>query len=75
MAELLGAKVWAADAGEVNMAFGHPPFQGMTGHMFSYESLPITRRGDVNLVCGTYMLPEVFPELGNIFAPGPRPSH
>ena len=75
VAELLGAEVWAADAGEVNMAFGHPLFQGMTGHMFGYESLPITRRGDVNLVCGTYMLPEVFPELGNIFAPGARTIH
>ncbi|MGA9922727.1 MAG: thiamine pyrophosphate-binding protein, partial [Isosphaeraceae bacterium] len=38
VAELLGAEVWAADAGEVNMAFGHPLFQGMTGHMFGYES-------------------------------------
>ena len=75
VAELLGAEVWAADTGEVNMAFGHPLFQGMTGHMFGYESLPITRRGDVNLVCGTYMLPEVFPELGNIFAPGPKTIH
>ena len=75
VAELLGAEVWGADTGEVNMAFGHPLFQGMTGHMFAYESLPITRRGDVNLVCGTYMLPEVFPELGNIFAPGARTIH
>ena len=75
VAELLGAEVWAADTGEVNMAFGHPLFQGMTGHMFGYESLPITRRGDVNLVCGTYMLPEVFPELGNIFAPGAKTIH
>jgi len=75
VAELLGAEVWAADTGEVNMAFGHPLFQGMTGHMFGYDSLPITRRGDVNLVCGTYMLPEVFPELGNIFAPGARTIH
>ena len=75
MAELLGAEVWGADTGEVNMAFGHPLFQGMTGHMFAYESLPITRRGDVNLICGTYMLPEVFPELGNIFAPGARTIH
>jgi len=75
VAELLGAEVWAADAGEVNMTLGHPLYQGMTGHMFGYESLPITRKGDVNLVCGTYMVPEVFPELGNIFAPGARTIH
>jgi benzoylformate decarboxylase len=75
VAELLGAEVWAADSGEVNMAFGHPLYQGMTGHMFGYESLPTTRKGDVNLVCGTYMVPEVFPELGNIFDPGSKTIH
>jgi benzoylformate decarboxylase len=75
VAELLGAEVWGADVGEVNMAFGHPLYQGMTGHMFGYNSLPVTRRGDVNLVCGTYMLPEVFPELGNIFSPGAKTIH
>jgi benzoylformate decarboxylase len=75
VAERLGAEVWAADAGEVNIAFGHPLYQGMTGHMFGYESLPTTRKGDVNLICGTYMVPEVFPELGDIFAPGARTFH
>ena len=68
LAELLGAEVYEADAGEVNMSYEHPLFQGSTGHMFGYQSLPITRKGDVNLICGTYMLPEVFPELGDIFA-------
>ena len=34
MAELLGAEVWEADAGEVNMSYDHPLYQGMTGHMF-----------------------------------------
>jgi thiamine pyrophosphate-dependent acetolactate synthase large subunit-like protein len=57
------------------MAFGHPLFQGMTGHMFGYDSLPITRKGDVNLICGTYMLPEVLPELGDIFADGAKTIH
>ena len=75
VAELLGAEVWEADAGEVNMSYRHPLYQGMTGHMFGYQSRPITTRGDVNLVCGTYMLPEVFPELGGIFAPGARCIH
>ncbi|MEW6753386.1 MAG: thiamine pyrophosphate-binding protein [Candidatus Latescibacterota bacterium] len=75
VAELLGAEVWEADAGEVNMSYRHPLYQGMTGHMFGYHSLPVTRRGDVNLVCGTYVLPEVFPELGPIFAPGSRCIH
>ena len=51
------------------MSFGHPLYQGQTGHMFGASSLPIMRRGDVVLIVGTYVLPEVFPELGDIFAP------
>ena len=68
VAELLGAEVWEADAGELNMSYSHPLYQGMTGHMFGSASLPLMQSGDVNLVCGTYILPEVFPILGDIFA-------
>lgn len=75
VAELLGAEVWGADSGELNLPYDHPLWQGQTGHMFGPQSLPITQRGDVNLVVGTYMLPEVFPELGNIYAPGARTIH
>lgn len=75
VAELLGAEVWSADAGEVNMSFAHPCYQGSTGHMFAEHSRPITMKGDVNLVCGTYMLPEVFPSLEDIFAPGAKVVH
>ncbi|MGA7933562.1 MAG: thiamine pyrophosphate-binding protein [Kovacikia sp.] len=75
VAELLGAEVWEADAGELNLSHAHPLYQGMTGHMFGHQSLPITAQGDINLICGTYLLPEVFPELGNIFAPGAKTIH
>jgi thiamine pyrophosphate-dependent acetolactate synthase large subunit-like protein len=75
VAELLGAEVWGVDAGELNMQYDHPLWQGLTGHMFGYASKPITTRGDVNLLCGTYMMPEVFPELGPIFAPGAKVIH
>jgi benzoylformate decarboxylase len=75
VAELLGAQVWGADSGELNMPYDHPLWQGQTGHMFAAQSRPITQRGDVNLVVGTYMLPEVFPELGDIYAPGARTIH
>lgn len=75
VAELLGAQVWGADCGELNMPYDHPLWQGQTGHMFAAQSRPITQRGDVNLVVGTYMLPEVFPELGGIYAPGARTIH
>jgi benzoylformate decarboxylase len=57
------------------MRYDHPLYQGMTGHMFGSASLPIMQRGDVNLICGTYVLPEVFPELGDIFAPGAKVIH
>lgn len=67
VAELLGAEVWEADAGELNMSHSHPLYQGGTGHMFGYNSRPIMEKGDVNLVIGTYILPEVFPELTNVF--------
>jgi benzoylformate decarboxylase len=75
VAELLGAEVWGVDSGELNMADDHPLYQGQTGHMFGFGSLPVTRRGDAVLVCGTYILPEVFPELGPVFAPDARVVH
>jgi len=68
IAELLGAEVWGVDSGELNLPHNHPLYMGQTGHMFGEDSLPITQKGDVNLICGTYMMPEVFPELGNIFS-------
>lgn len=75
VAGLLGAEVWEADAGEVNLDSRDPHYQGMTGHMFGYASRPITQKGDVNLIVGTYVLPEVFPELGDIFADGAKTIH
>lgn len=75
VAEILGAEVWGVDSGELNVAYDHPLYQGQTGHMFGSHSFPIMQRGDVNLVCGTYVLPEVFPTLGNIFAPGAKVIH
>lgn len=75
VAELLGAEVWEADAGELNMDYQHPLYKGMTGHMFGVNSLPITSRGDVLLIVGTYMLPEVYPQLGDIYAAGAKVIH
>lgn len=75
VAELLGAEVWEADAGELNMAYNHPLYMGMTGHMFGQNSLPLMQKGDANLIVGTYILPEVFPELGEVFAKNARVYH
>lgn len=75
LAELLGAEVYGVDVGDVNMDPTHPLYQGTTGHMFGSASLPITKKGDVNLVVGTYIVPEVFPELGSIFAENAKVIH
>jgi thiamine pyrophosphate-dependent acetolactate synthase large subunit-like protein len=75
VAELLGAEVWGVDSGELNMSYAHALYQGQTGHMFGSSSLPITSKGDVNLICGTYMVPEVFPNLGDIYAPNAKIIH
>ena len=75
VAELLGAEVYGVDGGDVLMDTTHPCYRGTTGHMFGEHSLPITQQGDVNLIVGTYMLPEVFPTLGDIYAPDARVIH
>jgi thiamine pyrophosphate-dependent acetolactate synthase large subunit-like protein len=75
VAELLGAEVWEADAGELNISYENPLHQGMTGHMFGKNSQPITSKGDVILIVGTYMLPEVYPVLGDIYAPNAKVIH
>ena len=75
VASLLGAEVYGADEGELNLDQTHPCHQGMTGHMFGEHSLPIFKQGDVNLVVGTYMAPEVFPELGDIWREGAKVIH
>ena len=75
VAEILGADVWAVDSGELNISYKHPLYRGSTGHMFAEHSRPMTMQGDANLVCGTYMLPEVFPSLEDVFAPGAKIVH
>jgi thiamine pyrophosphate-dependent acetolactate synthase large subunit-like protein len=68
IATLIGADVWGVDSGDVNFDTTHAMWRGQTGHMFGEHSLPILKKGDVNLIVGTYIVPEVFPELGDVFA-------
>lgn len=70
LAETWGAEVWGADWSEVNMDHSHPQFKGMLGHMFGDHSKAITSPADAVLICGTYVFPEVFPELSGVFGPG-----
>ena len=75
LAEILGAEVWGVDSGELNMSYAHPLYQGQTGHMFGDASYPTTSKGDVNFVCGTYMVPEVYSRLENIYSPNAKVIH
>ena len=75
VAELLGAQVWAADAGEVNISGVHPQYCGQLGHMFGEVSRAICSRADAVLICGTYVFPEVFPMLDSVFRPGAKVVH
>ncbi|KJH73006.1 thiamine pyrophosphate-binding protein [Aliterella atlantica] len=75
VAELLGAQVWGADFSEPNMDATHPLFGGLLGHMFGSSSRRITSPADVVLICGTYVFPEVFPALSDVFAIGAKVIH
>jgi benzoylformate decarboxylase len=75
LAEVLGAEVWGADWSEVNMDSTHPLFRGQLGHMFGDHSREITSRADAVLICGTYVLPEVFPALTGVFDRNARIVH
>jgi benzoylformate decarboxylase len=75
VAELLGAVVWGVNCSEVNMRASHPLFGGFTGHMFGEASKPITSAADVVLICGTTVMPEVFPAREGVFAEDARVIH
>jgi benzoylformate decarboxylase len=70
LAETWGAEVWGADWSENNMDPSHPQFKGMLGHMFGDHSKAITSPADAVVICGTYVFPEVFPELSGVFGAG-----
>ncbi|GAB1540810.1 thiamine pyrophosphate-binding protein [Scytonema sp. NUACC21] len=75
VAELIGAQVWGADSSEPNISATHPLFGGLLGHMFGEDSHRITSQADAILIVGTYVFPEVFPALSEVFAPGAKVIH
>jgi benzoylformate decarboxylase len=75
VAELLGAGVYGADSSEVNMSYLHPLFKGMLGHMFGASSSKVTTKADAVLIVGTYVFPEVYPYLYDVFSPNARIVH
>ncbi|MEU4950354.1 thiamine pyrophosphate-binding protein [Streptomyces lavendulae] len=75
VAELLGADVFEVDSSEVNIAASHPLRRGQTGHMFGPHSKELVGNADAVLIVGTYVFPEVFPELENPFRLGAKVVH
>lgn len=75
LAEMIGARVYMADGGDINMPEDHPLYFGGTGHMFGEASLPITTDSDCIIAIGCYLLPEVFPNLADIFSPSAKVLH
>jgi len=75
VAEILGAPVWSVHQGDLPMDMDHPLFQGFTGRMFGSQSKKYFQEADVSLLCGTYAVSEVFPELGPVFGDGAKVIH
>jgi len=75
LAEKIGAKVYSADGGEVNFPDNHLLNYGSTGHMFGSSSFPKMQDCDLCLALGCYLLPEVFPHLGEIFKASTKVIH
>ncbi|MEV7557133.1 thiamine pyrophosphate-binding protein [Streptomyces sp. NPDC089795] len=75
VAELLGADVYEVDSSEVNIAASHPLRRGQTGHMFGPHSKELVGDADGVLIVGTYVFPEVFPELESPFRADAKVVH
>lgn len=75
VAEKLGADVWFVDSSEAHMPADHPLVRGSLGHMFGPVSRAVVADADAVLVVGTYVFPEVFPDLVSPFRSDARIVH
>ncbi|MFI9153591.1 thiamine pyrophosphate-binding protein [Streptomyces sp. NPDC053367] len=75
VAEQLGADIWGVDYSEVNLDARHPLYRGQLGHMFGEVSTSHVKDADAVLIVGTYVFPEVFPNLENPFREDARIVH
>ncbi len=67
--------MYEVDSSEVNIAASHPLRRGQTGHMFGPHSKELVGDADGVLIVGTYVFPEVFPELESPFREGAKVVH
>ncbi len=75
VAEKLGAEVWFVDSSEAHMPADHPLVRGSLGHMFGPVSRAAVADADAVLIVGTYVFPEVFPDLVSPFRPDANIVH
>jgi benzoylformate decarboxylase len=75
VAEKLGADVWFVDSSEAQMPTDHPLVRGPIGHMFGEVSRAAVADADAVLIVGTYVFPEVFPDLRSPFHPDAAVVH
>jgi benzoylformate decarboxylase len=68
VAQRLGADVYFVDSSEAHMPADHPLVRGSLGHMFGPVSRAAVAEADAVLIVGTYVFPEVFPDLVSPFA-------
>jgi len=71
----LGAPVYGVDYADPNASFRDPLFMGLVGHSFGRQTRSICQRGDVILIVGTPVFPELFPVHEPYFRPGARIIH
>jgi benzoylformate decarboxylase len=75
VAEELDAPIWGVNSSEVNVDTTHPRYAGGLGHMFGSDSARVVAEADAVLIVGTYVFPEVFPELASPFRTDARIVH
>lgn len=75
VAEALNAPVWGVNSSEVNFDTTHRLYGGQLGHMFGSTSARVVENADAVLIVGTYVFPEVFPELRSPFREDARIVH
>jgi benzoylformate decarboxylase len=75
VAHVLDAPVWGVDNSELNMDTTDPLYRGQLGHMFGENSAQVVANADAVLIVGTYVFPEVFPDLRSPFRADARIVH
>lgn len=61
ISEQLGAPVYGVDYADPSASFRDPLFMGLVGHSFGSQTRRISMQGDVILIVGTPVFPELFP--------------